>query len=152
MLADMHPGVRALDALPHTFNLIGSRSLGMHKPDSDYDYLLVVREFYTPMGGQVEPWRENLTVAGFERTEQHGYGPDRAAEVWQWHGEGHPSIDVIVVETNEGARRLRFFRSLQAQGERHGPNTEAGKFYRAMKNEKRWPLLWAALRAFEGGK
>ena len=144
MLTDMHPIVRALDALPYPCTLVGSRGLGLHSAHSDYDYLMARPEGYPPF----KEAREALIALGFTMPKGGaGYGDDPSADVFTYKVHTtHPPVDVIVVTEKEYERRLRVIKILR---EAASDVKTVGSLYRGLKEYKSWPLFWALIRKLE---
>lgn len=145
-IVQIHPAVRALDAMPYTAHLVGSRALNLHREGSDHDYLLVAPSD-SKYSKEYEEMERALAAAGFVADKAgRGYGPDPSAEVWTWpaiEGTKMPGVDVIIVSREEFDRRIA---TLAAMRNRARSVEEMGRFYRAMKAEKGWPLFWATVR------
>lgn len=148
MLTDLHPIVRALDALPYPCTLVGSRGLGLHRAHSDYDYLLA-RPSPPKYLDEVDARKKltaELVALGFTLCKEgHGYGPDTSADVFAWRGKP-ADVDVIVVSEPEYARRIATIAKLRAAC---ATVEECGRLYRGLKTEKAWPTFWALVRALE---
>lgn len=133
MIINKHPGLTAIEKARWPAHLVGSRYIGIYNRDSDYDFLLVVPS------GDGSACLEWMRANSFMQ-DPDTYGTDDrmlSDNVWCREDGGYPSIDLIVVSSEEAEMRLAFFAQMKKMGDRRG-----GLLAKAIKSEKSWGTLW----------
>lgn len=141
MILDAHPMVTKLHEVAWPFHLIGSRFVGKFDEKSDYDYYAAVSHT------EWQKLREWLKEQGFAPQNPNTYGDDNhlhGTDVWTWKGGGtvFPPVDVLPMEPEEAAFRLRWLRAMKDVGDK------TGLIALGLKREVAWPLFWDTLRRF----